>query len=811
MKFILTPILLILNFYVAISQGKGNKSPQTDSINSSVYCEKVYLHTDRIYYFAGDDIWFKAYLVDAFTNNLINNSNILYVELISPDSKIVQRRIVQISEGIGNGDFHLSNNMSPGHYLLRAYTNWMRNFGDNFVFKKMLLIESAISDKTSEKEIVQKESQIDIQFFPEGGSLVDNIQILVGFKAINSEGLGCYVSGEIISSEGDSITEFESTHLGMGTFYLTPLTGVTYYASGKTREGLEFNVKLPSSFISGIALRGINTDKTRLFLSVITNPHTLPSIINKILRLEIQSHNFRSTVAGLKIVSFRNSFSISINDLPEGIARLTISDDEGKPLCERLIYIHHQPETILSVMPDKKEYKPRSQTSLSISTTDTSDKAIFSIVSLSVTDADVGKNVDLYQSDIASYFLLESEIKGSIEQPGYYFDPLNTDRFKNLDILLLTQGWRDFIWKYIPDTMQIEYPVEHGFPISGRLTTRLFNKPLQSANIALIVMAEEGYYYSVTKTNPSGYFAFNDLKFPGKVKMVVSVSDEKLRYKGFLSLDSIIKTVPDVDFSFIPSSEVIPEVITSIKDEAINIDRIKKKYSLLDTIQLPAVVITARKPQDLGDTWPQIYSNPDYVLKIDDKTPFVSNIFMLMQGNLPGVTVIGTYPNIRVTIRGVSNYGGSSEALFLLDGTPVEIDMIAGLVVSDIDRIDILKTAGPLAVFGIRGANGVISIITKRGSMGSYKPPVYSINNTVYGYDVPRIFYSPKYDSPNSESQIPDLRTTIYWNPNIYIVNDSISKVNYYNGDKPTTAVVKVEGMTHNGIPVTAKASYIIK
>lgn len=217
---------------------------------------------------------------------------------------------------------------------------------------------------------------------------------------------------------------------------------------------------------------------------------------------------------------------------------------------------------------------------------------------------------------------------------------------------------------------------------------------------------------------------------------------------------------------------------------------------------LNEVVVTAKKPDEKENSVPQIYSNPDYVFKVDDKTPFASNIFIMMQGRVPGLTISGNNVSIR----------GGSQPLFLLDGTPVEIDMIAGIDVSEVDRIDVLKTAGPLAVFGIRGANGVISVITKRGVVGQRHVPVpYSINKTIYGYDVPRIFYSPKYDTPNSEAQIPDLRTTIYWDPNIFTRSDSISKVSYYNGDKATTVVIRAEGMTQNGIPVTAKASYLIK
>ncbi|HJS01750.1 MAG TPA: hypothetical protein VJ780_12530 [Flavobacterium sp.] len=104
--------------------------------------EKVYLHTDNDYYSIGESLWYKAYSVYAYTNQLFDHSKILYVELVSPDSKIISRNITNLEGGLGHGDFILADSLGvkPGTYQLRAYTNWMRNYGDDFVFKKEIQI-----------------------------------------------------------------------------------------------------------------------------------------------------------------------------------------------------------------------------------------------------------------------------------------------------------------------------------------------------------------------------------------------------------------------------------------------------------------------------------------------------------------------------------------------------------------------------------------------------------------------------------------------------------------------------------------------
>jgi hypothetical protein len=110
--------------------------------------EKVYLHTDRTHYTVGESLWYKAYCVYAYTNILFDNSKILYVELVSPESKIISRNVTRLEEGLGHGDMILSDSIGvkPGTYQLRAYTNWMRNYGDDFVFKKEIQIIAPTKD-----------------------------------------------------------------------------------------------------------------------------------------------------------------------------------------------------------------------------------------------------------------------------------------------------------------------------------------------------------------------------------------------------------------------------------------------------------------------------------------------------------------------------------------------------------------------------------------------------------------------------------------------------------------------------------------
>ena len=216
--FVVMLSLLLTQFYLA-----SRLHSQTPSAYDSLkVIEKVYLHVDRDSYYAGDNIWFKAYLIDASDCLLTDHSSNLHVELISPFSKTISNRIIRLEGGLGNGDFRLSDDIKSGRYKIRAYTNYMRNYGDQLFFnKEILVINSSDSSRISDK-VKYVENKIQVGLFPEGGSLVDNVSSMVAFKAVNYLGKGCDVSGKIFSSAGELVTTFKSKHLGMGTFFLRP-------------------------------------------------------------------------------------------------------------------------------------------------------------------------------------------------------------------------------------------------------------------------------------------------------------------------------------------------------------------------------------------------------------------------------------------------------------------------------------------------------------------------------------------------------------------------------------------------------------
>ncbi len=107
--------------------------------------EKVYLHVDKPYYAIGDTIWFKGYVTIGSRHQLSKLSGALYVDLINEKDSIVKDLKLPITSGMVVGDFILGDDYKQGSYRIRAYTQWMRNAGEDYFYDHTFTVGDLIS------------------------------------------------------------------------------------------------------------------------------------------------------------------------------------------------------------------------------------------------------------------------------------------------------------------------------------------------------------------------------------------------------------------------------------------------------------------------------------------------------------------------------------------------------------------------------------------------------------------------------------------------------------------------------------------
>lgn len=308
----------------------------------------------------------------------------------------------------------------------------------------------------------------------------------------------------------------------------------------------------------------------------------------------------------------------------------------------------------------------------------------------------------------------------------------------------------------------------------------------------------------------------------GEARLIVSGVDQKERMNGLLILDSLKYVPAEVSDSLSYVSIITENKKTELKSNYTISKEILKKYKLSDTIKIGEVNIISKRHQDPQTEKVKMsrikYGIPEGELIITEQLKSYNSLLQVISGRFPGVEVL---KGGKIRIRGSFTLQNDSISpsgedgtlpLILMDGNPIQYEELDYIPVNYIDRIDVLKSVGATSVFGMRAASGVINLITKTGVSSEIKTAVdYSTNIRISGYNEPRVFYSPQHSEDRNSSTTPDLRSTIFWKPNIDIENSGEIKINYYNGDNTTKVCIRAEGITSSGIPVTGKAEYDVK
>ena len=528
-----------------------NLALRTVAIEALFPEERVYLHFDNTAYYLTETMWFKAYVLSGEDNRPTTLSRVLYVELVAPEGYVVETKKYRIDEeGCCNGEFHLNTLLLSGYYEVRAYTRYMLNRskeaifsrvfpifdrvnGNNWDFKNMLdrrrgfLINTIDTVRSNKIEWINSSlPEYDVKFYPEGGHLVYGIESRVAFEVFANDGINSNSTVTILA-DGNELLQATPVHHGKGSFLFTPQKGVKYKAQmqygKKTRT-----FTLPEIMDEGTVLR-LSDDGSSINAQVRNNMQHEAEIGCAIL------HRGRMLFYERFDAKKRNMiFSVDKKTLHEGVNRFVIFVDDSIPLAERMFFVthdnpaHNHNSTVrLRVESDSINLQPHGKISISIGRED--GKPICSgKFSLSVSDAE-NRETTSYNYNIYTYMLLGSEVKGYIPDAARYFDPANSNRSKELDLLMLIHGWSSYDWhRLTTQHFRLQEPIERGIIIKGRFLKKTNNKkwgkmdrwnisPCGNTQVSLFVPYSDN---SVTKytflTDRNGDFRITTNDFQGK-------------------------------------------------------------------------------------------------------------------------------------------------------------------------------------------------------------------------------------------------------------------------------------------------------
>lgn len=737
--------------------------------------EKIYLHTDKPYYSAGEDIWFKAYLINASTHQPTTKSQLIYVELTDQKAKLIKRiKIRKDSLGF-SGKFNLPPTTAIGFYSIRAYTNWMRNNDPDFFFHKGIMVGNGIHPSLKKNPIVAaaEVDSIDIQFLPEAGVLLDNQLQTIAFKAIGKDGLSRDIYGSIFNQNNEELLEFKSLHKGMGRFVLRTNPGESYYAVVNFGKQSIKKV-LPVSSAQGISLT-INNSRGKIMYQLL-NQTQIPGD-----SLYLMAHSRGVVYFTLPLVESLGVVSESL--LPAGIISFSIINRQGKIFCERLSFIRNsdkQPQ--VQIITQKTPISSRANAEIQFNILQ-QGKPWAGKLSASITDFKYVQP-DTSGINIRNYFLLSSDLKGYIENPEDYFKDDSPLTREKTEILMLTQGWKRF---NTSDLLTAKYPINNHFLEGGQSVSgsvyNILNKPVANSEIIAFVGYKNQIRLAVSDS--LGRFVVDGIQFPDSTGISIKAkSKSKILDVGIIA-DK--ETFPDFN-PFFPS-KIANE--TEVPDNYTQLVREKFIYEGgVMNVLLDEFNVEAKSKKKNSDTY--YYSGAsDYSISGEKMDDYLGLDIMSIIGMLPGVQVNGDQISVR---------NAGSNPLFVVNGVETDrLEDVQYLNTSDIDEIALFKGVST-AIFGSRGGNGVITISLKKGAMYNKETPSSLTTVQPLGFQKPESFYTPKYDVDSVRNQSrPDLRSTISWQPYLQTDESGNVSMNFFTADRNNDYWIELEGISNDG------------
>ena len=831
-QLIFAAALLAAAFTAVTAWGQEKHAESFHNYTKLLSPEKVYLHTDKDTYFATDTIWVSGYVENASYNSEFPESNYIYVELISDQlftdftswtktfasepEVIVRQKLRRIGNSF-SGHLVVPEMNSTGKGILRGYTYWMLNSPAEYMFYKELSLVNPMKDKQvkamkdkgekrdeeytrigveypySQKNDKNKGLVYDVQFLPESGNYIAGKKAHIYVKSINGEGRGAEVYGDIFGPDGLSIASYRTDSLGFAKVIVPKLPQGKLTATVKDKAGYSKIVQLQDPVAGGAVVYGfMEADKIR-FVAEVT-PDVLSASLAVIFTNGSEVYYTKSI--GKEV----ENFVMPLAQLTDGIHSVSIVDAAGNVYAQRPFAVLPRGEEKLAVALGKEAYGKREKVNLTVSVP---KEMLQSDGSFSVTVTDMGAVDNDEKTNIKSYMLLKSELKGYIENIEDYFNsqvPYGR-RMAMGDMLMQTQGWRYYDMAKILQSRN-ETPAfgrEYTQTIAGKVRG-LFGNIAKRTTVSFI--APTINFTAIGEVH-TGHFVLEDVDFPENTRFIVSANNSNGKgnmYAPILQDDWFAPMykypVKGKDVVYSPEYGHLVEDIYYSKDDGshqmvFELDPVVVTSTLINPRNSPSPYpnIPIRKESYRNEAALKPYAKGGY-----DIAAYVAAAFPGVRRSPRGNNLVGrvhgnhwmpvhVYLN-RVFIPGneVSNYN-----LMQMPLSDVEsIIYVSGLAASPFQPPFVFKNMQtyPSPVLMIRTKPNV-----------NAQAPGNVVSSYPIGWQKPAKMYSPKYESAQEkDSKKADKRMTLYWNPALKMGADGKAQVSFYTNDSGADMRVEVEG-----------------
>jgi hypothetical protein len=636
----------------------------------------------------------------------------------------------------------------------------------------------------------------DIQFFPEGGNLINGVLSKVAFKAIRPDGLGADIKGTIVDNTGAKIADITSQHLGMGAFEFTPQSGKTYKATISFSDNTQNTYNLPIARDEGIVLSADNSNSQNLNIKLSSNAAYFEK--NKGKTFYIVAQNGQTICFAAQMVLNTNLYTASIpkTKFPSGVLKLTLFSG-GQALSERVVFIQRSDLLNITMKTPQSTYTIRDKVVMNV-TVNKDQKPAEANMSVTVIDETKVPFDEISETTILTNLLLTSDLKGYIEKPNYYFLNVNEKTIADADVLMLTQGYRRVVYK---DILANNYPTkkflpESGITISGTIRNST-GMTLAKANLNLTVPDKKISLY--TTSNNTGEFQFTNLVIPDSTEVSINAKNNPNSNNLMILVDNEIFQPVDPDMN---APGVIANIDSTLTPYLKNAKQRIENSSVLKEVTITAAPVIKQKTHADHPRLTGLSSIPDAIIT-SDRFVACPSILQCLQSIVPGLI----YENLNLYVSRSYQQGDRRPVAIFHNGLNVDLTYLQTVMSSDVESIEFFRTDGLSGINRMSNTMGVLVINSKIVPKVKFKKEDFlallkqnsAVSVTPRGYSESSVFYSPKYEVSKASAIGGDLRTTIFWNPNVLTDATGNATFQFYNADGKGSYRAIIEGIDVDG------------
>jgi hypothetical protein len=740
----------------------------TVSIYSNKYeQEKIHIHFDKDAYLPGETVWMKAYLLSESKPSYISKN--IYFDWTDARGHLLLHSISPVTEGTASTSFVIPDEVANGVVHVKAYTQWMLNFDDAFLYNK----DIPVLTPSNEFNIQPEKTRTSINFFAEGGDLVSGVNSVVAFEALDQHGRPVALTGVVKNSKNQIVDSFRTAYRGMGSFSFKPTPGERYQAFWKDDSGEVHESPMPEPKPNGLVLHMASYKNEKI-------EYSLEKSIDAV------SLN-RLTVIGMidQAIVYRNKVNLTNNiaegsiptaNLPCGMLQLTVFDAEMAPLAERVIFVNNRKSYGKAQL--KRELvnlNKRGRNDISLEIPD----SLSANLSISVTDGGLGSDSS---DNIYSDLLLKGDLKGYVaDAASYLTNPDNAN--DHLNLLLLTHGWRRFNWENVVSGKfpPLKYLHDADFlTLKGEVRGSATSLDGEDSVGLLLISRDRKKHILSLPVNTDGKFNQHGLFFYDSVQVVY-----RFNHIAKLNSSSEISLYSDLLPALTPAKASEPgyawmKVPDVVLEKEMNGNIVETNdYSVPS--QAMSYIVTPKQDGNKGNTETAAHYLTTMFVDLHFPATLKEPATKPADGKLASYSpnsAASQHSNVNIT----------------LDGALVAMDDLKSVTMKEVLFLKFVPKTGPKTL-------PVLAITSRQALEQSNILENKTGFAVITGYTPVREFYAPHYAADKIiDYAASDFRSTLYWNPSVKL-DKSHRKVtlSFYNNDVSNKFRIVVEGMNQEG------------